>query len=243
MDTQEADRQIKQMIAFIRQEAKEKAEEIRHKTNEEKKIEKLNYKAEESKLIRQEYERRKKEKLTQRKIHRSAKINEARFTVMQKRNDLLNNLKAQLLIELCHVPENPNYGKFIRYCIVEGLTIIMEEQVEVICRKEDKNIVEAELKAAKEDFIKLVKRECNVTPRIDIRLNQKGKFLPPHPSGGNRGACCRGGIVLTALGGKIKLSNTIESRVDQAFSKQKPKMRKILFGVRDPPQNAYGHGQ
>jgi len=242
MDTQEADRQIKQMIAFIRQEAKEKAEEIRQKTQEDKTIEKLTYKAKESSLIREEFEKRKKEKLTQRKIHRSTKINEARFTVMQKRNDLLNDLKSQLLNELCRVSENPNYGKFIRYCIVEGLTIIMEERVEIICRKKDKNIVEAELKAAKEEFIKLVKRECNVTPRIDIRLNQKGKFLPPHPSGDNQGACCRGGIVLTAHGGKIKLSNTIESRVDQAFKDQKPTMRKLLFGVRDPPQNAYNHG-
>jgi len=243
MDTQEADRQIKQMIAFIRQEAKEKAEEIRQKTDEERKLEKLNYKRDESTVIRQEYERRKKEWLTQRKIHRSAKINEARFTVMQKRNYLLNDLKAQLLNELCSVSENPNYGKFIRYCIVEGLTIIMEERVEVICRKEDKKIVETELKAAKEEFIKLVMRECNVKPVIDIRLNQKGKFLPPHPSGGNRGACCRGGIVLTARSGKIKLSNTIESRVDQAFNHQKPKMREILFGIRDPPQNAHVHRQ
>jgi len=240
MDTQEADRQIKQMIAFIRQEAKEKAEEIRQKTAEDKTIEKLSFKANESTIIREEFEKLRKEKLTQKKIHRSTKINEARFTVMQKRNDLLVDLKNELLSELCQVSKDPNYGTFIRYCIVEGLTIMMEETVDVVCRKEDDKIVKGEIKAAKEEYIKLVKRECGVVPKIELRMNQKGKFLPPHPSPKKLGACCRGGIVLTARNGKIKLSNTLESRLLQAYNDQKPTMRSMLFGVRPPPENAYG---
>jgi len=241
MDVQEADRQIKQMIAFIRQEAKEKAEEIRQKTAEDKTIEKLSYKAKESTVIREEFEKLRKEKLTQKKIHRSTKINEARFTVMQKRNDLLDNLKKEILQELCQISENPNYGTFIRYCIVEGLTIIMEEKVEVICRKEDVKIVEAEIKAAKETFIKLVKKETGVDPKMDLTLNKTGQnWLPPHPSSKNRGSSCRGGIRLEARRGKIKLLNTLESRLEQAFNDQKPVMRSMLFGVRPPPDNAYG---
>jgi len=239
MDTQEAERQIKQMIAFIRQEAKEKAEEIRQKTAEDKNIEKLSYKSKESTVIREEFEKLRKEKLTQKKIHRSTKINEARFTVMKKRNDLLENLKKDILTELCRASQMPNYGTFIRYCIVEGLTIIMEDKVEVVCRKEDLKIVQGEVKAAHEEYIKLVKKECGVTTTLDLKVNETD-FLPPHPSQENLGACCRGGIVLTALNGKIKLVNTLESRLKQGFDDNKPTMRSMLFGIRPPPANAYG---
>jgi len=239
MDTQEADRQIKQMIAFIRQEAKEKSEEIRQKTVEDKTIEKLSFKAKESKIIREEFEKLRKDKLTQKKIHRSTKINEARFKVMEKRNNLLVNLKQNILDDLVKVSKNSDYGTFIRYCIVEGLTIIMEDNVEVICRKEDEKVVQDELKAAKEEYIKLVKRECGVSPPITLNMSSVKKYLPPAPSASNRGASCRGGIVLSARRGKITLSNTVESRLDHAFLDQKPTMRKMLFGTRPPPENAW----
>jgi len=238
MDSQEADKQIKQMIAFIRQEAREKSEEIRQKTAELKTIEKLSYKTNESKLIRLEFEQLRKDKLIKKKIHRSTKITEARFTVMQKRQDLLQNLYSQILAGLCEVSKDPQYGTFIRYCIVEGLTTIMEEQVEVVCRKEDLQIVESQLKPAREEYIKLVERECGVQPPVELRITRK-QFLPPHPSPNFKGAVCRGGIVLTACRGKIKLRNTLESRLEQAFEKNKPYTRGMIFGVRPPPANAY----
>merc|ERR1719273_398377 len=202
VDTGEADRQIKQMIAFIRQEAKEKAEEIRTKTNEDKTIEKLKYKNSETIKLREEFERKRKEKLTEKRIHRSTKINEARFKVMQKRNDLLINLKTEILESLCQVSKNPSYPTFIRYLIVEGLTHIMEEDVEVQCRKED-------------------------------------EYLPPAPSSTSKGISCRGGVVLFACRRKIKLSNTLESRLEHAFQDNKPVTRALLFGVRPAPANAH----
>jgi len=242
MDKKEADRQIKQMIAFIRQEAKEKAEEIRQKTDEDKTIEKLSYKAKESKSIREEFDKLRKDKLTQKKIHRSTKINEARFTVMRKRSDLLIGLKVDILEALCEVSKHEHYETFLRYCIVEGLTIIMEENVEVICRKEDVEIVGRVMESAKEDFIKKVKNEVfpnqNVPIVLNLTLSQK-KFLPPHPSSESKGDCCRGGIELSARRGKIKMMNTVESRLDQAFNDQKPTMRAMLFGIRGPPANAH----
>lgn len=238
MDNGEADRQIKQMIAFIRQEAKEKAEEIRTKTNEDKTIEKLKYKNSETIKLREEFERKRKEKLTEKRIHRSTKINEARFKVMQKRNDLLINLKQEILESLCKVSKNPSYPTFIRYLIVEGLTHIMEEDVEVQCRKEDVEIVDAELKTAKQEFEKLVKREVGLVPKIQLR-RREDEYLPPAPSSTSKGVSCRGGVVLFACRRKIKLSNTLESRLEHAFQDNKPVTRALLFGVRPAPANAH----
>jgi len=241
MDRNDADKQIKQMIAFIRQEAKEKAEEIRTKTEEEMTVEKLRFRSEETTRIKEEFEKRRKEKLTQRRIEKSKKITSNRFKVMATRNDLVDKLKLEILEKLSTVSKNSQYPTFIRYLIVEGLTNIMEEDVVIQCRKEDVDIVDAELKAAQQEYEKLVKREVGIQPRIQLSRMQDN-FLPPAPSSGNKGACCRGGVVLHACRGKIRLSNTLESRLDQAFSLQKPVVRTTLFGVRERPANAHpGH--
>jgi len=213
--------------------------EIRQKTAEDKTIEKLSYKAKESKVIREEFEKLRKEKLTLKKIHRSTKINEARFTVMSKRNELLQSLKDEILAGLNNVCKNQQYGKFLRFCMIEGCLAIMEEKIEVICRKEDLKIVEGELATAKQEFSRIIKRDCGVIPRLEISVNQKIS-LPPGPSPDNKGISCRGGVRLSACDGRITLDNTFESRLDKAFSDQKPVMRNMLFGVRPPPANAYG---
>jgi len=238
MNTSDADKQIKQMIAFIRQEAKEKAEEIRTKTEEEMTVEKLRFRSEEANRIKEEFEKRRKAKLTDRRIKRSAKITENRFKVMAKRNDLVEALKLEILERLESVSKNSQYATFIRYLIVEGLTNIMEEDVVVECREQDVDVVDAELKSAKQEYEKLIKRELDITPKITLSRMQN-RFLPPAPSSESKGLSCRGGVVLHACRGKIRLSNTLESRLEQAFQDNKPVIRTSMFGVRPAPLNAY----
>lgn len=241
MNSSEADRQIKQMIAFITQEAKEKAEEIRQKTAEQKTLEKLTFRSNAKKLIKQEFEQKRKDKLTEKRIHRSTKINEARFTVMRKRNTLMNDLYTDILERLCEVSKKKEYPAFLRYSIVEGLTILMEKDVTVKCRKEDLDIVKKQVNAAKEEYINLVNREVGIEDsNITLKVDDQN-FLPPHPSGENKGVTCRGGVVLKALRGKISLDNTLEARLRQSFRDNQPIMRGMLFGIRPPPANAYVH--
>jgi len=240
MDTIEADRQIQQMIAFIKQEAKEKAEEIRQKTKEDFTIEKNSYQAKEKIFLQEEHEKRRKEKLTQKKIYRSTKINEARFTVMTKRNELLNVLKRDIADGLKGVHKDPNYGTFLKYIIVESCLALMEDTIEIICRKEDLQIVKGQINACKEEYCRIIKRDCGVVPKLNLSLNKEGKYLPPHPSGKDQGESCSGGVILSACNGRITLNNTFEARLNKAFGDQKPTMRAMLFGVRPPPANAYG---
>lgn len=58
MNEQEVDRQINQMVQFIKQEAEEKANEIRVAAEEEFNIEKLQMVETEKQRIRKEYERK-----------------------------------------------------------------------------------------------------------------------------------------------------------------------------------------
>ena len=55
-------------------------------------------------------------------------------------------------------------------------------------------------------------------------------FLPPGPSAGNANPCC-GGAVLSAHNGRIMVSNTLDSRLEIAFSNNLPLIREMLFGV------------
>lgn len=241
MDRNDADKQIKQMIAFIRQEAKEKAEEIRTKTDEEMTVEKVTFRHEETLRIKEEFEKRRKDKLTERRIRKSTKITENRFKVMGARNELVEKLRLEILEKLESVSKNSQYPTFMRYLIVEGLTNIMEEDVVIQCREVDVDIVDAELKAAQQEYEKLVKREVGIQPKIQLSRMEK-QFLPPPPSSGRKGASCRGGVVLHACRGKLRLNNTLESRLEQAFQLQKPVVRTTLFGVRERPLNAHpGH--
>lgn len=68
MNSADADRQIEQMIAFIQQEAKEKAEEIAVKTEKEFMADKLSLETQLTQNIRNENERSKKNFMIQKKM-------------------------------------------------------------------------------------------------------------------------------------------------------------------------------
>jgi len=74
----DSDRQIAQMIAFIKQEAREKAEEIEQRTEAEFQAEKLNRIRALARSIREDVERKKKDKTISKKIEHSRRITEAR---------------------------------------------------------------------------------------------------------------------------------------------------------------------
>jgi len=126
MNPLDADRQIDQMIAFIKQEAKEKAEEIRIKTEKEFMADKLSYETQQNLIIRQEHEKMKKDLLIQKRIEKSKKLSEARFTVMRKRDEKINALKKEVLTRLSEVSKKPEYKTLVRFLIAQGLVTMQE---------------------------------------------------------------------------------------------------------------------
>ena len=68
MNEAEVNQQISQMVAFIHQEAKEKANEIKLKADEEFNIEKLRMVEAEKQKIRAEYERKEKQVEVQKRM-------------------------------------------------------------------------------------------------------------------------------------------------------------------------------
>jgi len=235
----DADRQIQQMIAFIKQEAKEKAEEILVKTESEFMAEKMQIQSQSSISIREEFEKKKKDRITERKIQRSQQLSEARFATMRRRDDKVKALKKEIYGKLALVAEEKRdqYPELICSLLVQGLLTISEEDVTVICRKEDVKIVQAQIEPAvkklKELIIEATKEdiEGGVRPAVSVKLSTT-EFLPPAPSKDNPGASCCGGVKLSARGGKIVCKNTLDARFEIAFRQLQPQVRAILFGIR-----------
>jgi V-type H+-transporting ATPase subunit E len=244
MQQKEADRQIEQMIAFIYQEAKEKAEEIRVKTESEFMAEKLSLQTEASIQIREEFERKRKERVVAKRIEKSKMMNNARYTTMRHRDDKMKQLKAAVTARLSEVAKNPKYKELLRFLLVQGIMTMQEENIIVQCRKEDENLVKPILGEAVEYYHSIVEKATGLKPPVSLSMSKD--YLPAGPAAGKQGASCCGGLVLSAKGGKIVCRNTLDSRLEHAFYDLEPQIRGLLFGVRPKPQvkaaPAGGHG-
>jgi len=91
-----AEMQITQMCAFIKQEALEKAEEIKVKTDKEFMAEKLQLETQQSLVVRAENEKNKKNYyISKKKLKRVKKLSESRFQTMRKRDEKMGELKKK----------------------------------------------------------------------------------------------------------------------------------------------------
>lgn len=230
MNDKDADRQISQMVEFIKQEAKEKAEEVEVKTESEFNAKKLTKIQQARTEILAEMAKRKKEFGSQKRIARSRLVTGKRFQTMENRDALLAELREKVKARLADVSGHKQYSELVRALLIEAFCTVLEDRVEVLCREADDATVRAELPGAVKAYKELVKKECGVEPRLEATLSSQR--LAPPPSKGSQGVTCAGGVVVTARGGKVVCRNTLDARFDLAYAQLLPVTRQILFGER-----------
>ncbi|XP_030549667.1 V-type proton ATPase subunit E [Rhodamnia argentea] len=226
MNDADVSKQIQQMVRFIRQEAEEKANEISVSAEEEFNIEKLQLVEAEKKKIRQEYERKEKQVEIRKKIEYSMQLNASRIRVLQAQDDVVNSMKEVAAKELLNASRDHYvYKNLLNNLIVQSLLRLKEPAVLLRCRKDDLHLVESILDSAKEEY---AKKASVHSPEIIV---DNRVYLPPAPSHHNaHGLHCSGGVVLASRDGKIVCENTLDARLDVAFRKKLPEIRKWLFG-------------
>jgi len=234
LSSKEAEKQIQQMVAFIRQEAREKAEEIAVKTESDFMAEKLTLHTQAGIQIREEFEKRKKDMLTEKKIAKSKKLNDIKFATMRKRDLKTKQLKDEVTVQMADISKNTKYPELIRFLLIQGLMTIMEPKVTIQCRQEDVDIVEKQLDAAVNGFQQVLQQASGVTPQCQVTID-KQNWLPPGPRKDRPGLSCCGGVLLSARKGKIVCRNTLDHRLELGFQMLKPLVRQMLFGARAPP--------
>lgn len=208
-------KQIKHMMAFIEQEANEKAEEIDAKAEEEFNIEKGRLVQQQRLKIMEYYEKKEKQVELQKKIQSSNMLNQARLKVLKVREDHVRNVLDEARKRLAEVPKDTKlYSELLVTLIVQALFQLMEPTVTIRVRQADKGLVESLLGKAQQDYKAKIKKD--VVLKIDNE-----NFLP---------ADTCGGIELIAAKGRIKISNTLESRLELIALQLLPEIRNALFG-------------
>ncbi|OTF73122.1 V-type proton ATPase subunit E-like protein [Euroglyphus maynei] len=207
-------KQIKHMVAFINQEATEKAEEIEAKAEEEFNIEKGRLVQEQRLKIIEFFERKEKQVELKRRIYNSHLQNQSRLRILKQREELIRDILEEARQKLAEVTKDADlYKKVMQKLIAQAVFRLIEPEVVICCRKQDLTLVESLLDSVKKEYNAATKR--NVT----IKINKDRYLLPD--------TC--GGIEMYAQGGKIKVTNTLESRLDLISRQLLPEIRVALF--------------
>jgi V-type H+-transporting ATPase subunit E len=207
--------ELKKMTAFIRQEAMEKANEIRLKADEEFAIEK-------SKLVRQEtaaidtsYEKKFKQASMSQQITRSTVSNKSRLRVLSARQELLDTLFQDASGKLADVSKDKKkYQSILKNLILEAAYALNEDKLQIKVRKADNDIAKKAADEAQTEY------KSNLSKEVAITIDESDP-LPAESAGG---------AIVVGTGGKIDINNTFEERLRLLETDALPTIRATLFG-------------
>jgi len=207
---------------FIGQEAREKADEIKMKADEEFQIEKGRILNPERLKLNQEFDRKFKDLEIKQKIELSTQINKARLEVLEKRGELMKTVENDTYNQLSTLKKDSNsYKELLKKLMIQGFIRIDEEVVVVRVVKEDLNLAQSVFDAAVAEYKKIWKQGVGVADPINATLD-KTRFLP---------SAVVGGVSVFARNDKICLDNTLQARLGVAQQALMPILRGRLFGV------------
>jgi V-type H+-transporting ATPase subunit E len=141
------------MVAFIKQEALEKAREIEIKADEESAIEKSKLVRQETAAIDAQYERKYKQAELAQQIARSTVTNKTRLKILAARQQLLDEIFEEARKKLEDVSKDEgNYTTILKNLILEGLYALGEEFVQLRTREKDVAALKNAIEQAKTEY-------------------------------------------------------------------------------------------
>jgi len=211
----DVEKQLRHMMAFIEQEANEKAEEIDAKAEEEFNIEKGRLVQQQRTKILEYYEKKEKQVELQRKIQSSNMLNQGRLKCLKAREDHIRNVLDEAKSNLGRISgDTARYPSILKGLMMQVFLQLLETDCIMRCKQSDAKLVEKLLPECVEELRKIWGQTSKVT--IDT-VN----WLNPESAGG---------VELSAKQGKIRVVATLESRLDLIASQTVPQIRSTLFG-------------
>jgi len=139
----------------------------------------------------------------------------ARLKVLQTRDQVISQLFQDARSRLAQISNNAEkYKPLLCSLILQGLFQLMEKEVIVVCRKKDSAIVQSVVVEAAQKY------EQQFKSPVKMVLETK-EFLPDD---------CSGGVALSSVGGRIRCTNTLDSRLEMLAQIMLPEVRNDLFG-------------
>ncbi|KAM6221179.1 V-type proton ATPase subunit E 2 [Rhynchocyon petersi] len=209
-------KQIKHMTAFIEQEANEKVEEIDAKADEEFNIEKGRLVQTQRLKIMEYYEKKEKQLEQQKRIQMSAMRNQARLEVLRVRDNLVVDLLNVARQRLSRMVADPIiYQELLEKLLLQSLFQLLEPRVLIRCRQQDTLLMETALQRVIPGYVLVSQKP------VEVCIDQ-GAYLPSNLAGG---------LEAYSENHRIKVSNTLEDRLDLIAQHRMPEIRKALFGA------------
>lgn len=133
-------------------------------------------------------------------------------------NSLVEETKTALVEK---IKDKKLYKDVLTKLIIQGLIKLLETEVNIVCKKEDVELVKSILQEAKSQFVSLMKEQSVKFKNIDVNISVDEKYnLPDY---------IIGGVMMTAMKSKIRVDNTINKRLDLLKQQAIPEIREKLF--------------
>ncbi|GLB41073.1 putative ATP synthase (E/31 kDa) subunit [Lyophyllum shimeji] len=206
--------QMNKMVAFIKQEALEKAREIKVKADEEFAIEKAKIVKQEQQAIDAQYEKKRKGAETAQKITQSTLTNKSRLKLLHLREEHLQDLFATsraAVLQLAN--DQTGYVQFLEGVIVQGFLELLEPSVTIHVRNRDLGVGEQAAANAEKAYKEISGRS--------IKYEVEGILSDDSA----------GGVKLISGNRRITLDNTLDERLRLLEDRMLPEIRRELFGA------------
>ncbi|KAK0213286.1 ATPase V1/A1 complex subunit E [Desarmillaria ectypa] len=205
--------EMNKMVAFIKQEALEKAREIRIKADEEFAIEKAKLVKQEQQAIDAQYEKKRKGAEVAQKIAQSTLTNKSRLKLLHQREQHLQELFSTSRASVLNLAKDEGrYVQFLGGFISQGFLQLMEPSITLFARKQDVSLVEEAAANASQTYTEISGRE--------VKYGIEGSLAGDSA----------GGIKLASGSRRITIDNTLDERLKLLEDRMLPEIRKDLFG-------------
>merc|ERR1711865_171225 len=213
MDANSAKAQVTHMRDFILHEAREKADEIDAKAEQDYTVEKQRLVEDEKLRIKREYDRKKSNVELETKIANATETNKNKLLVLAAASGQVEETFKATTDSLKAVPKSPAYKDLLVKLIEEGITALSLPAVKVRCRAEDK--------AAVQQAISTIKG--------DVKITLEDKPLTVDTSVTNIDNQCVGGVQVCSEDGKVVVSQTLNARLQVVYDTALPVFKPMLF--------------
>ncbi|TBU28492.1 ATPase V1/A1 complex subunit E [Dichomitus squalens] len=205
--------EMNKMVAFIKQEALEKAREIKVKADEEFAIEKAKLVKQEQQAIDALYEKKRKGAEVSQKIAHSTLTNKSRLKLLQQREEHLQDLFATARAAIDELAKDEGrYVQFLQGIIVQGFLSQLEPEVTVHARPKDVQLVQRAAENAAQQY--------NEISGKTVKLSVEGSLSDD----------IAGGVKLVSGSQRITIDNTLDERLRLLEDRMLPEIRADLFG-------------
>merc|ERR1711907_598734 len=217
----EAEERTRHLKTVIISHAREAADEMDSRTEEDYNLEMSRLLEEQKLRIDAEFERKKKIFTSEAKIDIAKVRSKTRLQVLQTQADALAAVVASATEEIRKTSQSGGkYTKLLEGLIAQGLSKLLESDVSLQCKQDDVSAVQAAIPGAVKLFLAKHGKagaKCNVTIQ--------DKYLANHMDG----TPMAGGIVLIGKSGKVSGDNTFDARLEIASEQLLPQLKATLF--------------